>query len=146
MSLKLPKHPQHSKWPINQEGAGLPIALFIVTVLSLIVLGVSQVQESSGNAISLQIQSQRAFFAAESGAQISVAKALASGNCDDVSGELISYAIDGFQNCQSGLTCSSEEVDIEGNSDPERVFTITSVGQCGDGKDAASRTVKIQVR
>lgn len=45
-----------------QNGAGLPIALFIITVLSLIVLSMGQLQESSGKAISLQIQSQRAFL------------------------------------------------------------------------------------
>jgi MSHA biogenesis protein MshP len=61
----------------QQAGAGLPIAIFIVTVLSLIVLGMSQLQESSGKAISLQIQSQRAFFAAESGAQVVIAELIA---------------------------------------------------------------------
>ena len=145
MSLKLPKYPQYSKGIINQKGAGLPIALFIVTVLSLIVLGMSQVQESSGNAISLQIQSQRAFFAAESGAQVGVAKTLASGNCS-VDGERISYTNQGLLNCHSDLSCSSKEVDIGGDSDPENVFTVTSVGQCGGGQDAAFRTVEVRVR
>jgi MSHA biogenesis protein MshP len=130
----------------KQTGAGLPVALFIVTVLSLIVLSMSQLQESSGNAISLQIQSQRAFFAAESGAQVGVAKTLASEDCSVVHGERMSFTNDGLQNCQSDLSCSSEEFDIEGDSLPEKVFTVTSIGQCGSGQDAASRTVEVRVR
>lgn len=130
----------------KQTGAGLPVAIFIVTVLSLIVLSMGQLQQSSGNAISLQIQSQRAFFAAESGAQVGVAKVLASGGCSAVNGEQISFTSDGLQNCQSDLTCNTEEADIEGDSDPEHVFTIESTGQCGSGQDRAARTVEVRLR
>lgn len=48
--------------PQKQQGAGLPIALFIITVLALLVVGMAQLQERSGQAVSLQIQSQRAFM------------------------------------------------------------------------------------
>jgi len=58
----------------RQQGAGLPIAIFIITVLALIVTSMAQQQESSGAAISQQILSQRAFYAAESGAQAAVTR------------------------------------------------------------------------
>lgn len=46
---------------VNQGGAGLPVALFIITVLALLVTGMAQLQQASGDSVSLQIQSQRAF-------------------------------------------------------------------------------------
>mgnify|MGYP003667482956 CR=1 FL=1 len=46
----------------RQRGAGLPIALFIITVLALIVTSMAQQQESTGAAVSQQILSQRAFY------------------------------------------------------------------------------------
>ena len=48
---------------------GLPVALFVIIVLALVVAAMAEMQRSSGEMVSLQIQSQRAFFAAESGAQ-----------------------------------------------------------------------------
>jgi len=56
----------------SQTGAGLPIALFVITVLALLVIVMAQLQQGTGESLSLQIQSQRAFFAAESGAQVGV--------------------------------------------------------------------------
>lgn len=51
----------------QQSGAGLPVALFVITVLALLVIGMAQLQESSSKAVSLQIQSQRAFLQRRAG-------------------------------------------------------------------------------
>jgi len=119
--------------PKKQSGAGLPIALFIITVLSFIVLGMSQLQESSGNAISLQIQSQRAFFAAESGAQIAVAKILAGESCPTGS---VGFSREGLSACFADISCSGSGI-----------VEIESTGRCGSGQnDEASRTIKVRVR
>ena len=116
----------------KQTGAGLPIALFIITVLSLIVVGMSQLQESSGNAISLQIQSQRAFFAAESGAQIAVTELLAGESCPTV---MIDFSREGLSACTADVSCSGSGI-----------VEIESKGTCGGGQEAASRTVEVRLR
>lgn len=142
--------------PQKQAGAGLPIALFIVTVLSLIVLGMSQLQESSGNAISLQIQSQRAFFAAESGAQVVVAHLLRREEQESVSLNEIDdlecfddpetpdrpifdkpYNVSGLQSCSARAYCKSDD----------RLFEIKSIGSCGaeGAPDHAQRTVEVRL-
>lgn len=129
----------------RQRGAGLPIAIFIITVLALIVTSMAQQQESSGAAISQQILSQRAFYAAESGAQAAVTQALHGGGCGSVPGSL-DFTQAGLKNCSARLVCSSVQADIDGDPNPETIFTLISEGQCGSGAEATSRTVEVRVR
>jgi MSHA biogenesis protein MshP len=124
----------------------LPVALFVITVLALIVVSMAQQQEITGVAISQQILSQRAFYAAESGAQAAVTEALyGGGGCGSVPGSL-SFAQSGLNSCSASLSCSSVQADIEGGPALETVYTLVSVGQCGAGTEVASRTVEVRVR
>jgi MSHA biogenesis protein MshP len=129
----------------RQQGAGLPIAIFIITVLALIVTSMAQQQESSGAAISQQVLSQRSFYAAESGAQAAVTEALHSSGCGSFPKSL-SFDEAGLKNCSASLECSSVQADIDGDSNPETLFTLISEGQCGSGAEATSRTVEVRVR
>lgn len=127
----------------KQTGAGLPIALFIITVLSLIVLGMSQLQESSGNAISLQIQSQRAFFAAESGAQAVIADLLKEADEGSISRQDNRYDIE-FSGANGLAGC---EATVEYSSSANDVALVESFGVCGKGApDEARRTVEVRLR
>ena len=126
----------------KQAGAGLPIAIFIVTVLSLIVLGISQLQESASKAISLQIQSQRAFFAAESGAQVVLADIMPDDkntpvSCSSSSPVYIPFDSAGLGNCNASVSCSD---------DHNPVITLESTGECGSGAELAARTIKVRVQ
>lgn len=127
----------------KQRGAGLPVAIFVITVLALLVAGMAQLQESGAQSVSLQIQSQRAFYAAESGAQVAAADALYNSVCD-AGPKSLDYTEAGLISCSADLSCSVEEVDINGDGNDESVYTIKSVGQCGSG--AALRTVEVRVR
>jgi MSHA biogenesis protein MshP len=129
----------------QQIGAGLPIALFIITVLALIVASMAQQQESAGASVSQQILSQRAFYAAESGAQVAVNEALSGGSCGSVS-STVSFSSGGLSGCSADITCTSVQADIDGSPAPETVFTLVSGGQCGSGPEAASRTIEVRVR
>ncbi|PXX89294.1 hypothetical protein DIT71_15445 [Marinobacter vulgaris] len=131
--------------PRWQTGAGLPIAIFIITVLSLIVLSMSQLQESSGSAISLQIQSQRAFFAAESGTQVAIADLLkkeADGNpinCPASFEEIYSNTFGA-----SGLSGCNVDVECKGG---DGVVTIKSMGVCGkESPEEARRTIEVRLK
>lgn len=128
----------------HQSGAGLPIALFIITVLALLVIGMAQLQQSSGESVSLQIQSQRAFFAAESGAQVGVREVLEASSCSAISGQ-ITFSVPGLAGCQATLGCESVTEDISGPGG-DTVYTIESQGQCGAGPDQANRVVEVRVR
>ena len=129
----------------QQAGAGLPIAIFIITVLSLIVLSMSQLQESSGKAISLQIQSQRAFFAAESGAQVVIAGIMPANKNDSVACSAtppdfikVPFSnVEGLANCTAKVVCTPDS----------GVVTVKSLGVCGiDTPEEARRTVEIRLR
>jgi MSHA biogenesis protein MshP len=130
----------------KEQGAGLPVALFVITVLALIVAGMSQLQESSSAAVSQQIQSQRAFFAAESGAQVAITEALRGASCSSVSTSSLSFSVSGLNGCQVTSSCNSVDVDIDGDSADETVYTLSSIGQCGSGAEQVSRTVEVRAR
>lgn len=128
--------PDHSQ---KQRGAGLPVALFVITVLALIVVGMGQLQQSTGGAVSLQIQSQRAFYAAESGAQLGVYEVLDGSGCSAVTAS-VSFSHGALSNCSAQLACSPE------SNGTEQLYTVSSTGQCGSGADFASRKIEVRVR
>ncbi len=128
----------------KQQGAGLPIALFIITVLALLVVGMAQLQQSASNSVSLQIQSQRAFYAAESGAQLAVRNVL-DGNSCGVLVSPVSFSATGLTGCSAELSCESVPANT-GGSGGNIVFTISSSGQCGAGADRAVRDIEVRVR
>ena len=120
----------------RQRGAGLPVALFIITVLALLVLGMAQLQQSANESVSLQIQSQRAFFAAESGAQVGVGRILNDpGNPQCFAGS-ITFSGAGLNGCRAEITCNPNG----------GAFTLKSTGYCGSAQGGASRTVEVRVR
>ncbi|PHQ23829.1 hypothetical protein CLH62_19015 [Marinobacter guineae] len=131
-----PKRPLY-----KQTGAGLPIALFIITVLALLVIGMAQLQESSGKAVSLQIQSQRAFFAAESGAQVGVHRILSqlnNGAAVSCPADITSFGASlGLTSCSVEYACDT----VSGGA-----HTLVSVGRCGTGADRAERTIEVRVQ
>lgn len=136
-------YPERSRH--QQTGAGLPVALFIITVLALLVIGMAQLQESSGKAVSLQIQSQRAFFAAESGAQVALAELVPGANCSAVSTNK-TFNVSGLNGCQARLQCNALQADVTGNGNLTTVYSLTSTGQCGVGADSAERIIEVRLR
>jgi MSHA biogenesis protein MshP len=129
----------------NQRGAGLPIAIFVITALALIVAGMAQQQQSTGLAVSQQILSQRAFYAAESGAQAAVTEALYGGGCGSVPAAL-NFTEAALNSCSASLSCSTVQADISGSPAPETIYTLVSTGQCGSGGERATRVVEVRVR
>jgi len=128
-----------------QQGIGLPIALFVITVLALLVVGMAQLQQATGQSVSLQIQSQRAFHAAESGAQLAVAGVLDGGNCAAIPAS-VNFSVNAIKGCRAELQCSATaSLPIPGNGS-NRVYTLESSGVCGVGDELARRVVEVRVR
>lgn len=130
---------------IKQQGAGLPVAIFVVTVLALVVFSMAQIQQGSGEAVSLQIQSQRAFFAAESGAQVAVADVLHQGRACPADWTL-NFTEDALSSCSARIRCAAEDASAVPGSGGDTLYTINSRGRCGGGVDAAERVVEVRVR
>ena len=134
--------------PHFQRGAGLPVALFVITVLALIVAGMAQLQTSTAESVTLQLQSQRAFFAAESGAQLGVARAL-SGGCGAVPAAVPAsgtFNTTGLQGCRATLSCTATTLDPGGPLE-QTFFMLTSTGTCAAGAGGdVRRLVEVRVQ
>lgn len=149
-----PELPIHKLSVPSQRGAGLPVAIFIITVLSLLVLTMADLQDSSSQSVSLQIQSQRAFFAAESGVQLTLAMILPeTENAAEVWGNVVNKSIEdndidfidaaGLRGCAANVKAEP----IPDKDDPVLV-KVTSTGSCGapGSIDSAQRTVEVRLR
>ncbi len=55
---------------LKQSGISLPVALFIITIMSLIAVAVNQLNETSSQSYGQNILSTRASYASESGVQL----------------------------------------------------------------------------
>lgn len=135
------------KYTLNRlhksRGFGLPMAIFIVTILALLIATMSQVQESSSEGVSLQVQSNRAFYAAESGIQLALNLLLPpSGAAAACSGSLYSrsYTAPGLSGCSVAVSCTSVLINSE------NYYTLTSTGQCGSLRDQARRRLEVRVK
>ena len=128
----------------KQRGIGLPMALFIITVLAMIIAAITDLEESSGVGFSLDINSMRAFYAAESGAQVAMAEIFPAsggggGSCASVAASHTFNQL-GLNGCKAELACSSVTVDSVD------YFTLTSTGSCGSGLDQAVRVIDVRAR
>lgn len=131
------------KGPKAQRGASLIMVLFLLVVVSLLVAAMARLNEGGSNAVSMEIQSTRALFAAESGAQSAAMRLFPIGGaapgCAAVTATPpIAFPAGGLGNCSATLTCNSVVV---GN---RTVYTVTSEGRCAvDTDDFARRRVTV---
>lgn len=130
-------HRNHSK------GFGLPTAIFVIVILSFMALAVTNITEVGNRSIVHDYLSQQAFYAAESGAQISINRIMVGElNCASASADIDFDATGdnpGLNSCVAALTCSMDSID-----DTE-YYSITSTGSCGAGDDLAERSVAVQL-
>ena len=138
-----PKH-RHTQY-IKQQGIGLPVALFVITVLALIVVALTDLEESSGVSFSLDINSMRAFYAAESGAQVDMAKIFPAGGV--VVSCSASTSTVNFPSTAPGLNGCNATVERSCVSDGSvKYFSLKSTGSCGSGIDTAERVIVVRAR
>ncbi len=125
------------------HGFGLPAAIFIITVLAMIVAAITSLGESSSVAFGQDINSIKAFYAAESGAEIGLTKKF------DVTGSPVGCGNNLYVD-NSGLTglngCSVEVHCDTANAGGIEYYTLTSTATCGSGRDAAQREVEVRAK
>ncbi len=128
--------------PAKQRGIGLPASLFIIIILSLIVLAMSDLNEQSALAFGQDYHSMRAFYAAESGAQVAMNRIfVGAAACSDPMTPIdfdSGGSNPGFDNCTASISCSS--VLVDGTT----YYTITSTGTCGAGFEQAQRSIQVR--
>jgi len=122
----------------QQAGMGLPVALFIITIMSLIAVAVNQLGESSSQAYSQNLLSSRAFYAAESGAQLRAQSVLAVTPCSCGANQTYSFSVLGLNTCSAITSCS------QFIANAETFCTISSIGRCENSN--AQRTIEVRVK
>lgn len=129
----------------KQRGIGLPAVIFIITTLVLIIAAMAQLQQNTSDSLSLQVLSQRAFYAAESGAQLSMnllvpPDSSPARSCSTTPFYSHSFSAAGLAGCE--VTVSCRELNMEGSP----VYVLNSNGQCGSGTLSASRQIEVAVQ
>jgi MSHA biogenesis protein MshP len=129
----------------RQRGFGLPMALFVITVLAVIVTAMGSMQQTSGQSSVLHIQGERAFYAAESGTEAALNVLMPPDGspgraCATSPFFSASFTASGLNGCSVSVSCTQMTVGSE------NLFTLISQGSCGSGMDQASRTLEVRAR
>lgn len=122
----------------KQSGLGLPVAIFIITIMSIIAVAVNRLNEASSQSYSQNVLSTRAFYAAESGAQLRAQAVLIGPVCVCGSDVVYPFLVAGLASCQASTVCTSFVVNTE------TYCTIVSTGRC-DGT-SAERAVEVRLK
>ena len=133
MSRELTNH-RLSRTPRGERGVGLPVAIFVITVLAAFVVNMGYLVQDNATGRIEYLQSLRALLAAESGGDLGLnvlfdpsdATTYSSLSCSSTP---VSYSFTndpGMAGCSASVSCTSS------SSSGETVYTITSVGTCDD--------------
>ncbi|WP_049723800.1 pilus assembly PilX family protein [Gilvimarinus polysaccharolyticus] len=130
--------------PNAQRGFLLPVAVFILVVMSVAAIAMWRSTIQSSHSIVQELISTQALYAAESGAQAGVGqiftgidRAAVNTQCD-VLNLTLNYSVTGLQQCSAQVSCSV----TTSPDDTSSVYIIDSVGSCGTSV-TAERTVRV---
>lgn len=126
----------------KQQGIGLPATVFLISILALIVIAMSDLTEQSSLGFGQDYHSIRAFYAAESGAQIALNRVFVGGQaCNNALADIdFDSGSDnpGLNDCVASLDCA---VDTVSGTD---YLTFTSTANCGTGMERAMRSIQVR--
>jgi MSHA biogenesis protein MshP len=107
--------------------------------MSIIAVAINRINEASSQSYSQNVLSSRAFYAAESGAQLKAQSVLATTPCNCGSTDVVyDYAVEGLNQCSATASCTS----FIANS--ETYCTVKSIGRCDSSN--AERTVEVRLK
>ena len=125
----------------KQQGLGLPLAIFIITVMAFIAVAINELSEDNARITGVNVLSMRAFYAAESGANVGLHLLFpptgtpATCNAGLVSNHSFTGA--GLAQCNVSVSCTSV---VSGSN---TLVELTSTGTCGSGDEQATRVVQV---
>lgn len=143
---------------INQRGIGLPAAIFVITLMAVIAVGINQLVGQNAQTYQEEINLTRTFYAAESGAGLAMnalfppeeypAYSTIPSACTDVfvnftdnldgSFERIySFTVPGLNQCTATVTVTAEQCI---NIDEVFYVLLESEGSCG----GLTRTIQVR--
>jgi MSHA biogenesis protein MshP len=151
-SFKLTKLPSQlssqsgkPRYPNQQAGSALVIAIFVIVVLSVLGAALVKMLESSQESVAYEVLGTRAYTAAQSGLQWQLAEVFPLSDspsaCDDIVNALPSFDNTlGLAQCNVSVSCDDFV------HDTIRYYTITSTGECAIGSELTSRKIAVEAR
>ena len=113
----------------RQRGFGMPMVVFILVIMTLLAAAMVRLTTTGTLSIASEVQSTRAFYAAESGAQWAVnalfPPAGGAGACAATTP--LAFAVGGLNGCSATVTCLAQ-----GSFNGNIHYLITSTGNCGN--------------
>ena len=124
----------------KQVGIGLVSAIFLIMVVSVLVVAISRMVRTGAEAFAQDVLSNKAFLAAESGAQLGLNRVFAPvgvSGCGNWNWDLTSV---GLRFCTATVQCRSEAVAST------TYYTLESTGRCDVGGSVAQRRVLVRAQ
>ena len=129
-----------------QKGVGLPAAIFVITLMAAIAVGINLLVSQNAETFQEETQLTRAFYAAESAAGFAMNALFppdefpnynTTAICPENAGSPREYEFesDGLSSCSAAVS-SVTDATVDGLD----YFTITSTGTCGD----VTRTIRVR--
>lgn len=131
----------------RQRGIGLPAAIFVITLMAILAVAISQLVFNNARTFEEETLLTRAFYAAESGAGLGMNALFPAQEFPEYQNGVDSTAIcaagpveydfvvDGLNGCTAAVTCT-----VDTTVDDVEYYTIVSTGRCGD----VTRTVQVR--
>ena len=136
------KTKQTSFGPAKQKGISLAFLLFTIIIVSLLAAALMKLNSQSALSVAHQVISTRAFFAAESGANL---QALAifpvNGSAGACAIQTYNFTNPGLSGCTASTTCSSRVINSI------NFYSVSSQGVCNNGQPLqATRVIEIRLK
>ena len=119
---------------------GLVSAIFLILVVGVLVVAITRMVRTSGDAFAQDVMNHRAFLAAESGAQLGLNRVFAPEGAGSCGAWVWDLSDAGLPNCQASVTCSAEVVA------PDTYYTLNSAGRCDVGGFVAERRLLVRAQ
>lgn len=127
----------------RQSGSSLVMALFIIVLMSVLILALGRQLISASNAVSIEVQGNRAFNAAQSGLQLGLVQLFpinTTASCAAVTASF-SFSQPGLQSCTATLSCLRVN---NPDATTRPLYRLTSAGRCQTGEITSSRVVVME--
>ncbi|MBA6297627.1 pilus assembly PilX N-terminal domain-containing protein [Colwellia sp. MB02u-9] len=146
LPVKLPRKLGNLRYPNQQAGSALVIAIFVIIVLSVLGAALVKMLESSQESVAYEVLGTRAYTAAQSGLQWQLAEVFPLNGpaiackADINNSPLIFDNTLGLAQCKVSVSCD----DFVHAGTGIRYYTITATGTCDINNEETSRKIAVE--
>lgn len=133
----------------SQTGSALVVAIFIITVMSMMAAAMIKINASQAVTTTQEILGTRAWFAAHSGIEISLNKLFPIGDpnqmltCEAIPTQI---PLVDFKGCRVTVTCDQFSANDNTVVSADRRIKLSSTGRCGSGQYQVARQQQVWVK